>query len=368
MKKYLIICMLLLTGLGSAYAQSSDGFCCLKAIEALKGATHAPKQGLWYKYTADKFSIVEINTCHPDQTILGTDQWPLLLYVKFDCDGQLIPGAIEEATEPACANDPQGVRYVTVLKSGQTIYLYWPTFTYSGHNNDGFYFNIQATYPVDGDVCDNAIPLTLPVINLFGTTNGYTDDYDYSPCTQSQNFMDGNDKVYTITTTEEGYLTGNIIGAFGSIHVLDKCPSENLDVSHCKAFTSGSQGGQFRKKIPAGTYFVVISNNPPPQSMDFLLNLSWESVAGVDKDALTSRLNVYPNPTSDKFIIEIENADAADLSLELIATTGQIVYSRKVSSAYSFKDEISTSSLKKGVYYFKINNGKELQVKKIMVE
>ncbi|MDD4646391.1 MAG: T9SS type A sorting domain-containing protein, partial [Bacteroidales bacterium] len=299
---------------------------------------------------------------------VGTTAWPLFLYYKYDCNAELILGDTEEALEPACSNNPDGVRFLTVLQKGQTIFLNWPTVPNSPHNNDGFYFNILATYPIDGDVCDNAIPLTLPVINLFGTTNGYSDDYDYSPCSQSINYMDGNDKVYTVTLPAEGYLTGSIIGAFGAIHVLDVCPAEQLEKNHCKAFAYGAQGGQFRKKLPAGSYYVIIANNPPPQTMDFLLNLSWEGVSGVENDNLMSHINVYPNPTSDKFTIEISNDEATDLSLELVTISGQIVYSKKVKSVYSFQEEIAADDFSKGIYYLKVSNGRELQIKKVVVD
>jgi hypothetical protein len=180
--------------------------------------------------------------------------------------------------------------------------------------------------------------------------------------------MDGNDKVYTITLAETGYLIGNILGAYGSIHVLDICPKEELEKFHCKAFVGGPMGGQFRKKVDAGTYFVIISTWAPPQTVDYLLNMSWESSSGVENGDLTNTLSVYPNPTSGKFNVSISNTEATDMTLELVNISGQVVYRNEVKAAYSYNEEIDASQFAKGVYYLKVNNGKEVKVEKVVVE
>ena len=246
--------------------------------------------------------------------------------------------------------------------------IFWPlAFPTSLHAYEGFYFNINVSYPLDGDVCENAIPLTLPVVNHFGTTVGFADDYNASPCSPYSNYMDGNDKVYTVTV-EDGYLIGNILGAYGSIHVLDVCPKAELTKDHCKAFVGGPNGGQFRKKIVAGTYFVVISTWAPPQTVDYLLNMSWESGAAVDNSDLMSSLNVYPNPTNGKFTVSINNPEAANMTLELVNISGQVVYRNEVKGAYSYNEDIDASSFAKGVYYLKVNDGNAVKVEKVVVQ
>ena len=270
--------------------------------------------------------------------------------------------------EAACSYNRASSSVLTAVNGGETIYIFWPlSFPSSLHAYEGFYFNINVTYPLDGDVCENAIPLTLPVVNLFGTTVGYVDDYNSSPCSPYSNYMDGNDKVYTITVAD-GYLIGNILGAYGSIHVLDVCPKTDLTKDHCKAFVGGPNGGQFRKKIAAGTYFVIISTWAPPQTVDFLLNMSWESGAAVDNSDLMSSLSVYPNPTNGKFTVSINNPEASDMTLELVNISGQVVYRNEVKAAYSYNEDIDASSFAKGVYYLKVNDGKGVKVEKVVVQ
>ncbi len=346
---------------------TGEGLSCSSAKVANKGENWAPKQNIWFKYTADKFSIVEVNTCHPHQQIVGSDTWEIWLYLYSDCQGTLLAGGAEPTG--TCPFNREAVLQMTVMEAGETIYIFCPQgFPNSPHVNEGFYFNINVTYPVDGDVCENAIPLTLPVVNLFGNTRGLQDDYNYSPCSVYPNYMDGNDIVYTITLPEDGYLTGNILGAYGSIHVLDMCPKTELTKDHCKAFVGGPNGGQFRKKIAAGTYFVIISNWAPPQTLDYLLNLSWEGTSAVENESLVNTLNVFPNPAQDKFTISVTSGEAMDLMLELVNLSGQSVYRHELKSVFGIQEEIETSGFAKGVYYLKVNTGKDTAIRKVIIQ
>ncbi|OFY50728.1 MAG: hypothetical protein A2X22_05920 [Bacteroidetes bacterium GWF2_49_14] len=347
---------------------TGEGLSCYTAAVANIGENWAPSQNTWFKYTADKFSIVEVNSCHPHQQDPGAYSWDTFLYVYSDCEGTLI--ASHDDMEIAwCPYNRASSSVTTVVNAGETIYIFWPlAFPTSLHAFDGFFFNVNVTYPMDGDVCENAIPLTLPVVNHFGSTAPFNDDYDQSPCSPFSNYMDGNDKVYTITIAEEGYLTGNILGAYGSIHVLDVCPKEELTKDHCKAFVGGPNGGPFRKKIAAGTYFVIISTWAPPQTVDYLLNMSWESGSAVENGDLTSNMSVYPNPTNGKFTVSITNPEATDMTIELVNVSGQVVYRNEVKAAYSYNDEIDASQFAKGVYYLKANNGKDVKIEKVVVQ
>jgi hypothetical protein len=347
---------------------TGEGLSCLTAAVAVKGQNYAPSQNTWFKYTADKFSIVQITSCDAHQDLVTNEYaWDTFLYVYSDCAGTLIGS--NDDMEAACVYNRASSSVQAVINGGETVYIFWPlSFPTALHAYEGFYFNINATYPIDGDVCENAIPLTLPVVNHFGTTVGFNDDYNVSPCSPFSNYMDGNDKVYTITIAEDGYLVASILGAYGSIHVLDLCPKVELEKFHCKAFVGGPNGGSFRKKIAAGTYFVIISTWSPPQTVDYLLNMSWESGSAVDNSDLTTSMSVYPNPTNGKFTVSINNAEATDMTLELVNISGQVVYRNQVTAAYSYNEDIDASTFAKGVYYLKVNSAKGVKVEKVVVQ
>jgi hypothetical protein len=346
-----------------------EGLSCYTAAVANIGQNYAPSQNTWFKYTADKFSIVQITSCdaHQDAGYNAVYAWDTYLYVYSDCAGTLI--ASNDDMEAACVYNRASSSIQTAMNGGETVYIFWPlSFPTAAHAYEGFYFNINVSYPVDGDVCENAIPLTLPVVNHFGTTVGFNDDYNESPCSPFSNYMDGNDKVYTITLPYEGYLSASLLGAYGSVHVLDICPKETLEKFHCKAFIGGPNGGQFNeKKIPAGTYFVIISTWAPPQTVDYLLNMSFHGT-GVEDNALNSNMSVYPNPTTGKFTVNINNAEATDMTIELVNITGQVVYRNEVKAAYSYNEDIDASTFAKGVYYLKVNDAKGVKIEKVVVQ
>ncbi|MFA6481660.1 MAG: T9SS type A sorting domain-containing protein, partial [Bacteroidales bacterium] len=114
--------------------------------------------------------------------------------------------------------------------------------------------------------------------------------------------------------------------------------------------------------------FVIISTWAPPQTVDFLLNMSWETGSAVDNSDLMTSMNVYPNPTNGKFTVSISNAEATDMILELVNISGQVVYRNEVKAAYSYNEDIDASTFAKGVYYLKVNSDKGVKVEKVVVQ
>jgi hypothetical protein len=287
------------------------------------------------------------------------------MYIYDDCDGNLL--AENDDLEEACSYNRASSGATIAMNEGETVKIFFP-WSFSSLNDDiGFYMNIDPSYPIDGDVCETAIALTLPVVNHFGSTVEFTDDYDMSPCSPYSNYMDGNDKVYSITLDVEGYLTANILGAYGSVHVLDECPVTELEKRNCKLFASGPNGGEVTKRIQPGFYYVIVSTWAPPQTVDYLLNMSFRGL-GVNNNALTSSMKVYPNPTQGMFTVAISNTEATDMTLELVNISGQTVYRNTVKSVYSYNEEIDASAFAKGVYYLKVNDGENIKIEKIVIQ
>jgi hypothetical protein len=349
-------------------ALTGEGLSCFTAAEAVLGENWAASQNSWFTYTAEVFQIAYINSCDPRNTTdpyeYSYDTW---LDVYDACGGNLL-ATNDDLEWDACPYNRASSGVIIPMNAGETVKIFWPWAFTSAHDADGFYFHIEASYPIDGDVCETAIPLTLPVVNHFGTTVGFEDDYDLSPCSPFSNYMDGNDKVYTINLETDGYLTGNILGAYGSIHVLDKCPKEELQKNNCKGFVGGPNGGEFTKRIGAGEYYVIISTWAPPQTVDYLLNMSFEEGSGINDNSLASSLTVYPNPTNGQFTVSISNAEATDLTVELVNISGQVVYRNEVKAVYTYNEDIDASEFAKGVYYLKVNDGSEVKVEKVVIQ
>jgi hypothetical protein len=185
------------------------------------------------------------------------------------------------------------------------------TYTVKAQNGDEAYYNIYVSYPVDGDVCENALPLTFPVVNLFGTTTGFNDDYNQSPCSGEQNYMDGNDVVYSIELTQTGTLSGSILGSYAAVHILSQCPGQQLSQSACRGFAGGPNGGSFSSEMVAGRYFVIVSSLTGHQTTTYLLNLQFES-----------RNHNQPDWTIDPTRFSYNGDITAEIFINDIAVTG----------------------------------------------
>ncbi len=89
--------------------------------------------------------------------------------------------------------------------------------------------------------------------------------------------------------------------------------------------------------------------------------------AGVDQNSLIASFNVYPNPTSGAFTVEIANASVSDLFITLSNIQGQVIYQNKVSGVINYTETID-NKLAKGLYFLSLNNGKEVKVQKVVVQ
>lgn len=73
-------------------------------------------------------------------------------------------------------------------------------------------------------------------------------------------------------------------------------------------------------------------------------------------------INVYPNPASKQFTVALNARE--NVILNLYDVNGKIVFTKKNASD---KVVISTNTLKTGIYFLKVIDSKEMQIKKVMV-
>jgi len=89
--------------------------------------------------------------------------------------------------------------------------------------------------------------------------------------------------------------------------------------------------------------------------------------SGIDQNSLVASFNVYPNPTSGAFTVEITNKIASNLTITLTNIQGQVIYRNQVSGAINHQETID-NQLSKGMYFLTVNTGKEVKVQKVIVQ
>ena len=84
----------------------------------------------------------------------------------------------------------------------------------------------------------------------------------------------------------------------------------------------------------------------------------------IDMNSLTSRVNVFPNPSSGEFTLTVTNRQVSDLDILVANIQGQTVYQNRVHSVLDYQGNIDLTNLAKGMYFLKVNN----EVMKLVVK
>ena len=171
---------------------------------------------------------------------------------------------------------------------------------------------LTGSTPPQGSVCDNPLPLVFQA-DITGNTSDYSNDYsstDITFNTISTSYLDGDDVVYQFTVNSgtlsgEISTTGNWMGAF----ILADCPNSTTPPK--PIIDKGSGSGDlifFNDAIVAGTYFLIISSKPGPQSIAYSFNLTfteypatatWTGATNSDWDIAENWDNGIPGLTTN---------------------------------------------------------------------
>jgi len=186
-----------------------------------------------------------------------------------------------------------------------------------------------------------ALAVTIPVL-----ASNY-DDYDAElikledvTFTETGTFASGTN--YTLNNgSDQIALRTNFSEAD---YIGTNIPTETLDVTAI----AGIYNGTVQVYPRLLTDFVVVTgiNNP---------------------DGIVS-MNIYPNPSNGLFTLEMNASKAGTFNVEIINIQGQVVFTREINQDGFYKETIDISNNASGIYYLRINDGKNLKVSKIMIQ
>jgi hypothetical protein len=80
------------------------------------------------------------------------------------------------------------------------------------------------------------------------------------------------------------------------------------------------------------------------------------------------QISYYPNPASEKLMIQIDNQKSTDIIIEIVSSSGQILYNNKLSKIENSLEQIDVSPFARGVYYFKFKINDEVFIRKIILQ
>jgi len=255
---------------------ATEGTICDMAVEAFEGMNWSPGADYWFKFTPESAGIATMTSCLEENTDINPDT---RFFIYEDCN---IPEPGVEGGNEIAFSEDDGCEFTAdgytstlswTVNAGQTYIImmddYW--------DNRGFWFDISTAPIAEGEICESAIPLDLPVVAESGNTEGYGDDYDALSCNDT--YITGDDKCYSINIDKAGTISGDITGTYAGLYIIKGLPGDD----QCIAFAGGATEGSFTDEpIDAGQYFVIVSSWEPTQTTDFVFNLTFTPYDLVD--------------------------------------------------------------------------------------
>ena len=199
-----------------------------------------------------------------------------------------------------------------------------------------------------GSTCENPYHIDVfPLEDFEGNTDIMGDHYSSSWVEPPTAYLNGNDMVFAFTLDETTYLSGDISSSqtwFGLI-ILDACPDPNSPppVLELAGSASGNEASFENLTLEAGTYFAIVSSFPPPQTIDFTLNLQAVPVAPDPEFVITpaetafdfGEAGIGALPKTTDFVIT--NTGGGELKITDILVSGDEVFSLNL-DAFDFGD------------------------------
>ncbi len=90
-------------------------------------------------------------------------------------------------------------------------------------------------------------------------------------------------------------------------------------------------------------------------------------VTGIRNTFAGENVQVWPNPTDGIFSVSVEGMTGETVRFTLMNATGKVILTREVAGNIFLREEFNLSDTSKGLYFIRIDNGKEMTVKRIVI-
>ncbi|WP_458626220.1 T9SS type A sorting domain-containing protein [Winogradskyella sp. PC D3.3] len=181
---------------------------------------------------------------------------------------------------------------------------------WDGTTNVSGVLTVTERLPVPGDDCSNPIVISTLPYNTTDDTVNYTNFFGNGDSSCNDNYLSGNDVVYTYTPSADANINLNLTeltDTWSAIHLLDGCPTD--EAATCVGFV-GSSGNTDRgieavDVVGGTTYYIVISTFASPYSVGYTLDITENTCT----NATATYTVVSDCDTSGGFNIEVDITD-----------------------------------------------------------
>jgi hypothetical protein len=187
----------------------------------------------------------------------------------------------------------------------------------------------HVAHSLEGATCETPFWITLPLENFEGSTEPMGDNYSSNMTSPPSNYINGNDMVFRFTVSQSGLLFGNMTAsdAYIGVFIMQDCPDPDNPAllsgwatSYVNSLTIPSDNPNQPQEILLlpGDYYFIVSSYPPPQTIEFTLNLWLEPLAGCPQPIIT----VVPDISANSAVLGwTETGDASQWDI-LYGETG----------------------------------------------
>jgi hypothetical protein len=195
--------------------------------------------------------------------------------------------------------------------------------------------------------------------DLTGVTSGayVVTVTDANGCIKTTNATVSQPSVLSVSTTKTNEIQGGTKGSVSAV-VTGGTPTYSY------VWTPSGNTATINN-LAAGTYKVTVTdaNGCTATAQDTVKLI----VTGIDNIDEVSVFNVYPNPTSNKFFVQVEMAEKVDIQLELRSTAGQLVYTANEMDVKSKVIEVNATDFAGGIYIVRLVFGDKQITRRITI-
>ena len=119
-------------------------------------------------------------------------------------------------------------------------------------------------------------------------------------------------------------------------------------------------------------YYVIVTDNIGCIGND-LITVTFVTCTSLEDNDKTPQINIFPNPSSGKFKIQISDPeslrDKSEVNMQIMSIHGQIIHKENfMINSSSFTKELDLSKLPKGIYFISFRNQNFVKTEKLLVE
>lgn len=158
----------------------------------------------------------------------------------------------------------------------------------------------------------------------------------------------------TVSGFNPGSLVYNIELAYGTV-VVPTITATSNDPNADIIITNAAS-------LPGSTIVKVIAEDGVTE-VDYIINFT--IATNTSDDISRSEINIYPNPSSGMFNIELERDSSDDINIEIFDVVGKIVFNKRFN--YSEKIKVDATTVPQGLYLLKVKVNSKTISKQIII-